>query len=164
MRRSVSGSGAVASISVSVVAVDIDGFREVNDRLRECVKVKEPGESKFEAKQAAVGADHCRRRAELGRAVEIAHRSISIAVGDHRRAHSRLRQRARRKDLVGAPEESDRGVGVPKLERRLARPDQREEILGRPRQDADVSVQRGCRRFAPGRAKWTPTPRRGRAG
>jgi len=29
--------------------IDKFGFREVNDRLRECVKVKDPGESKFEA-------------------------------------------------------------------------------------------------------------------
>src|SRR5215471_5243180 len=29
--------------------IDKFGFREVNDRLKECVKIKEPGDSKFDA-------------------------------------------------------------------------------------------------------------------
>jgi len=88
--------------------------------------------------EAAIGAEHGRGGPELLGASEIGQRILGIAVSNQRRAHSRLRQRAGRVDLVGPPEESDRGLAVAQRERRFAGPDQRQEVLGRIGQHTDM--------------------------
>jgi hypothetical protein len=58
--------------------VDKFGFREVNDRLRECVKIKDPGESKFDAGKT-VQSEPVRKIVEQ----LIAHFRIVNASGNH---------------------------------------------------------------------------------
>src|SRR6185503_17564185 len=81
-------------------------------------------------RKPAVAADDRLRRAELLGPSEIRHGRLGIAVCDLHRAHSGLRQRATRVDVVGPGEEAGSRLAVAKLKGRSAGADQRVEILG----------------------------------
>ena len=70
--------------------------------------------------EAAIATDRGERRAELLSALEIGQRRLRLTVGDGHRAHSGLRQRTLRIDLVGAGEEAGRGLGITELEEYIA--------------------------------------------
>src|SRR4051812_12214720 len=69
--------------------------------------------------EPAVAADGGERSAELLSALEIRQGGLRFSAGDRHRAHSGLRQRAFRIDLVGASEETGGCLGVAELERGL---------------------------------------------
>src|SRR4051812_15086626 len=74
--------------------------------------------------EPAVAADRGERSAELLGALEIRQRGLRFPAGDRHRAHSGLRQRTFRIDLVGASEEAGGRLRVAELERGLAGADQ----------------------------------------